>query len=111
MKDNKDVTEVLELMEQSRQEFEQQHKEMPDPKFERGDVVTFQFSRQMDVLQGMIEIVDRYGTFEQNEEPSYDIYRFENNTLYKHVRESCVVSFVRKGSLEEIEDAAKRFSW
>ena len=41
-------------------------------------------------IDGVIYIVDAYGTFEQNEEPSYDIealYRGEV-TLFKHVRES-----------------------
>ena len=37
-------------------------------------------------LVGRIEIVDSYGTWEQNEEPSYDIYVEANNTLYKHIR-------------------------
>ena len=84
---------------------------MSAAKYEKGDVVNFQFSSNMYVLEGMIEIVDRYGTFEQNEEPSYDIYRFENNTLYKHVRESTVTEFVRNGSMEEIEESVKRFGW
>ena len=39
-------------------------------------------------LVGRIEIVDSYGTWGQNEEPSYDIYVEANNTLYKHIRES-----------------------
>ena len=39
---------------------------------------------------GKIEVVDEYGTFEQSEEPSYDVYVQEENCLYKHIRESYV---------------------
>ena len=107
----KSFEEVFGWMQEEQKQFEEAHKHMPAPKYEKGDVVRFQFSSNMDALEGMIEIVDRYGTFEQNEEPSYDIYRFENNTLYKHVRESTVTEFVRKGSMAEIEESVKRFGW
>ena len=40
---------------------------------------------------GVIEIIDRFGTFEQNEEPSYDVYNKEDNTLYKHIRQSEII--------------------
>ena len=41
---------------------------------------------------GSIEIVDQYGTFEQAEEPSYDILvKEENGCLYKHIRESQIM--------------------
>ena len=35
-----------------------------------------------------MEIIDPKGTFEQNKEPSYDLYNKEDNTLYKHIRQS-----------------------
>lgn len=84
-------------------EFEEAHKDMPSPKYVLGDVVRFSYPGGA-VLEGMIAIVDRYGTFEQNEEPSYDIYRLDNNTLYKHVRESYVIDFVRHGDVGEMDD-------
>lgn len=41
---------------------------------------------------GSVEIVDPYGTFEQAEEPSYDIWVKGNpGCLFKHIRESNVV--------------------
>lgn len=40
---------------------------------------------------GVIYIVDAYGTFEQNEEPSYDIYVAEENCIYKHIEESAII--------------------
>ncbi|MGN1147763.1 MAG: hypothetical protein ACI4TB_05030 [Lachnospiraceae bacterium] len=58
------------------------------PKFKRGDSVRFPCRGQ--ILVGTIEIVDAYGTFEQDEEPSYDILvgGTEKDCLYKHIRES-----------------------
>lgn len=40
---------------------------------------------------GMIQIVDAYGTIEQEDEPSYDICVEEENCLYKHIRETDIV--------------------
>lgn len=40
---------------------------------------------------GMIQIVDVYGTFEQDDEPYYDICVEEENCLYKHIRETDIV--------------------
>lgn len=39
----------------------------------------------------MIQIVDAYGTIEQEDEPSYDICVEEENCLYKHIREPDIV--------------------
>ncbi len=61
------------------------------PKYTYKDEVVFLCRGEE--ITGRIDIVDAYGTFDQNEEPSYDIYREENNTLYKHIPESCVVSY------------------
>ena len=104
-----DLELVLEIMEREQKDFEWAQRHLPPPKYKKGDIVKFDFNKGEEPLQGMIEIVDRYGTFDQNEEPSYDIYRFENNTLYKHIRESLVVEFIREGSLEEIEENIKKF--
>ena len=59
------------------------------PKYQYEDIV--QFTNYDTVKKGKIAIIDAYGTFEQNEEPSYDIYVEEENCLYKHVRESWIV--------------------
>ena len=67
------------------------------PKYSRGDKVKFVFGMNEQYV-GYIEIVDQYGTFEQSEEPSYDIFvkgdsgdSFKQRGLYKHVRESSVL--------------------
>ena len=65
------------------------------PKYKRDDVVSFKFRNE--IKTGTICIVDSYGTFEQNEEPSYDIYSPLENCLFKHVRESSVL-----GEIEEV---------
>lgn len=67
------------------------------PKYNLGDVVTFDiyYNGQIHTLTGRIDIIDANGTFEQNEEVSYDImvdksdYR-STPCLYKHIRESAL---------------------
>ena len=61
------------------------------PKYSIDDIVTFEYYGE--TLTGKIGIVDAYGTFGQNEEPSYDIMVDDasSGTLYKHVRESWIV--------------------
>ena len=64
------------------------------PKYKREDNVTFIFNGVE--KSGVIYIVDSYGTFEQNEEPSYDIYSPLENCLFKHVRESEVLGEIKE---------------
>ncbi len=64
------------------------------PKFKREQQVKFTISMNGEerTLNGVIYIVDAYGTFEQQEEPSYDIEAFVEGEiiLFKHIRESLV---------------------
>lgn len=46
------------------------------------------------IRKGEVEIVDADGTFEQNEEPSYDIFVAEENLFCKHIRESDIIKLV-----------------
>ncbi len=50
------------------------------------------------IKEGVVRIVDAFGTFGQHEEPSYDIEVTENNKvcLYKHIRESDVLGRYHK---------------
>ena len=59
-------------------------------KYQKGDVVKF-LARNDVEKTGVIRIIDAFGTFEQDEEPSYDIMVEEENCLYKHIRESEVI--------------------
>ena len=58
-------------------------------KYNYQDKVEFKFNDSNKV--GYIEIIDRFGTFEQQDEPSYDIMSYEDACLYKHVPESFIV--------------------
>ncbi len=73
------------------------------PKYERFDIVRFKFG-PTDELQGFVEIVDAYGTFEQSEEPSYDILiaEKEGRGLYKHIRESRIIEKIGRQDPDKI---------
>ena len=62
------------------------------PKYTYGDVVRFKWNDGEKL--GKVYIVDAYGTFEQNDEPSYDVRVEEERCLYKHIPESEVVELV-----------------
>lgn len=49
------------------------------PKFKHNDMVVFKIGD--DEKCGMIQIVDAYGNFEQEDEPSYDICVEEENGI------------------------------
>lgn len=50
--------------------------------------------RKMEKLDGVVYIVDRGGTWDNNnEEPSYDVYVHSCNCLYKHITESEVYPY------------------
>ena len=68
-------------------------------KYKVGDRVSFKIKDDGKdfIVSGKVYIVDAYGTFEQNEEPSYDVmaeeshYDKDSSCLYKHVRESSLL--------------------
>ena len=62
-----------------------------EPKYRKNQNVKFTICGK--TIKGKIHIIDKYGTFEQNDEVSYDIFSEEDNCLYKHIPES----MVRKG--------------
>lgn len=69
---------------------------MTETKYKRGDIVRFHISHSNPKYDGThtgtVEIVDRYGTFNQCEEPSYDILvGGKHGLLYKHIRQSSVL--------------------
>lgn len=63
------------------------------PKFEYGQKVRFVISDQngnsIEKI-GTIEIIDRYGTFFDTSDVSYDILVEDENCLYKHITERIV---------------------
>ena len=66
------------------------------PIFKRGDTVGFRFipgiEEEERFFVGTVFITDPHGTFEQSDEPSYDImvenFRNKGPCLVKHIRES-----------------------
>ena len=60
-----------------------------NPKFSIYDLVRFKLDDGIE-RQGLVYVVDAYGTFEQNEDVSYDIMVTSENCLYKHVKEKFV---------------------
>lgn len=60
------------------------------PKYKGWDVVQFEWKGA--VKTGCICTVDAYGTFEQDLEPSYDVFVQEENCVFKHVSESMILS-------------------
>ena len=71
-----------------------ERKSIEPPRYQRGDKVRFKVGDNATYV-GVIEIIDAYGTFEQDEEPSYDILvQEEHKCLYKHIRQSWVLDVV-----------------
>lgn len=67
------------------------------PKYNYDDVVSFKIKDYNDkerILTGSVYIIDRYGTFEQHEEVSYDIMvddSEEGHILFKHISELSIL--------------------
>lgn len=58
------------------------------PKFKEGDKVDFSFKGE--TKNGEIWVVDKWGTFDDPTDVSYDIYVGSENMLYKHFGEKHV---------------------
>lgn len=65
------------------------------PKFKENDRVLFKFTEE-ERKEGVIYIVDKFGTFEDKSDVSYDIYVEDENMLYKHINEKYVISNQKK---------------
>lgn len=68
------------------------------PKYTYGDIVQFKVSFSVDqppvIKTGEIIIIDRWGTWDQDQDVSYDIMvpdDGEHGTLYKHFIESSII--------------------
>lgn len=65
------------------------------PKYRWGDMVEWAWGPD-GKKTGKVENVDAYGTFEQNIEPSYDIFVEDENCVYKHICESEIIRKVEE---------------
>jgi hypothetical protein len=60
------------------------------PKYDFGDIVKFKLEDKE--LSGAIGVVDKYGTFFDNSDVSYDIMVFEPiKIFYKHISEKYII--------------------
>ena len=59
-----------------------------EPKYKIGQFVRFEFDGE--IMEGTIEIIDTYGTWEDSSDVSYDILG-TNDCLYKHIREDYII--------------------
>ena len=59
------------------------------PKYKENDKVEFTIYEN-EVHKGVIYVVDKYGTFFDKSDVSYDIYVAEENMIYKHINEKYV---------------------
>ena len=59
------------------------------PKYALGQTVVFKSGHG--VKKGKIVVLDARGTFEQKDEPSYDILVGEETIVYKHILETKIV--------------------
>lgn len=64
------------------------------PKYKIGDIVLFKTNDG--THEGKIWLVDTFGTFEQNYEPSYDIENEKENMIYKHIMQSKIIEKQKK---------------
>ena len=74
------------------------------PKFNRGDVVSFTWEGE--TLTGKVEIIDAWGTFENDNDCSYDVLCDESprgECLYKHLPEKRLTAVVVERETNEQE--------
>lgn len=71
------------------EDYKKRSKSVKEPDYKLNDIVSFMCNDEKKT--GKVYIVDRYGTFEQDEEPSYDVLVESDNCLYKHIRESWIL--------------------
>lgn len=59
------------------------------PKYNLRNKVRFQFNGE--TKEGRVVVVDKYGTFMDKSDVSYDIMVESENTLYKHINEKFIL--------------------
>ena len=72
------------------------------PKYDYNDIITFKFDNK--VKEGIVAIIDAYGTFFDDSDVSYDIFVKEENILYKHFREDYVIEKIGHYSGNVLEE-------
>ena len=70
------------------------------PKYNYGDIIEVQFGDTK--ITGAVAIIDKYGTFCDDSDVSYDILNKEENILYKHINEKYVVGKIGEIPEEDV---------
>lgn len=70
------------------------------PKYNYGDVIRVKIGDHE--FDGAVAIIDRYGTFADNSDVSYDILNREEKILYKHINEKYVVEKIGEIPEEDV---------
>lgn len=60
-----------------------------NPKYQYGNLVKFELNGE--IKEGIVYIIDKYGTFEDDSDVSYDILVGNENCLYKHINEKYIL--------------------
>lgn len=60
-----------------------------NPKYQYGNLVKFELNGE--IKEGTVYIIDKYGTFEDDSDVSYDILVGNENCLYKHINEKYIL--------------------
>ena len=60
-----------------------------NPKYQYGNLVKFELGGE--IKEGTVHIIDKYGTFEDDSDVSYDILVGNENCLYKHINEKYIL--------------------
>lgn len=59
--------------------------------YDVNDNVRFELRGEMREYDGVIFIADKYGIFEDNTQPYYDIFVKSENMLYKHIPQTSIL--------------------
>ena len=60
-----------------------------NPKFKLGDIVKFQLEET--VYEGTVCVVDKFGTFENPNDVSYDVI-IDGKGIFKHITENLIIN-------------------
>ena len=60
-----------------------------NPKYQYGNLVKFELNGE--IKEGIVYIIDKYGTFEDDSDVSYDILVGNEDCLYKHINEKYIL--------------------
>lgn len=64
------------------------------PKYSYRDIVTFKINKE--IKEGIVFIIDKFGTFMDDSDVFYDLYVKSDKALYKHIKENGIIEKIGK---------------